>query len=57
MLSIVVSAIAYFVAAFFIKEWLDGMGIPKGMTRSPVIFAGAAVVSYGMAFVLGLMLT
>ena len=49
MLSIVISTIAYFVAAFFIKRWLDGMDIPKGMTRSLVIFVGAAVVSLGVA--------
>jgi hypothetical protein len=54
MLTLVLSTIVYFVAAFFIKRWLDGMGIPKGMTRSLVIFVGAAVVSYGAAFVVDL---
>jgi VIT1/CCC1 family predicted Fe2+/Mn2+ transporter len=57
MLSIVVSTIAYFVAAFFIKQWLDGMDIPRGMTRSLVIFVGAAVMSYGVAFVVDLVIT
>jgi VIT1/CCC1 family predicted Fe2+/Mn2+ transporter len=57
MVSIVVSTIAYFVAAFFIKQWLDGMDFPKGMTRSLVIFVGAAVVSYGVAFAVDLFVT
>lgn len=51
------STIAYFVAAFFIKRWLDDMDIPKSMTRSLVIFVGAAVVSYGVAFVVDLVIT
>jgi len=57
MLSIVVSTIAFFVAAFFIKRWLDGMGIPKTMTRSIVIFVAAAAVSYGVAFVVDLVIS
>jgi hypothetical protein len=54
MLSLVLSTIAFFVASFFTKRWLDGMGIPKTMTRSIVIFVAAAVVSYGVAFVVNL---
>jgi hypothetical protein len=50
MLSLVLSAIAYFVAAFFIKRRLDDMAIPRSMTRSIVIFIAAALVSYGVAF-------
>lgn len=56
MLSLVISTIAYFIAAFFIKRWLDDMDFPKGMTRSLVIFIGAAVVSYGVAFVVDLVI-
>jgi len=55
MSSIVVSTVAYFVAAFFIKRWIDDMDIPKGVTRSLLIFAGAAVVSYGVASIVDLM--
>jgi len=54
MTSIVVSTIAYFVAAYFIKRHLVEMGIPKGTTRGMVIFIGAAAVSYGVAWVVGL---
>ena len=57
MTSLVISTIVYFVAAFFIKRWLDGMDIPKSMTRSLVIFVGAAVVSYGVAFLVDLVIT
>ena len=57
MTSLVISTIVYFVAAFFIKRWLDGMDIPKSMTRSLVIFVGAAVVSYGVAYVIDLVIT
>jgi len=57
MLSLVVSTIAYIVAAYFIKRWLDDMDIPKGTTRSLVIFVGAAVVSYGVAFVVDMVIT
>jgi hypothetical protein len=57
MTSLIVSTIGYFIAAFLIKRWLDGMDIPKSMTRSLVIFVGAAVVSYGVAYVIDLMIT
>jgi hypothetical protein len=54
MTNIVVSTIAYFVAAFYIKRYLVEMGIPKGMTRGMVVFVGAAVVSYGVSYLVGL---
>ena len=54
MLSIVLSAIAFFVASFYVRRSLDEMGIPKTMTRSIVIFVAAAVVSYGVAFLVDL---
>ena len=57
MTSLVVSTIAYVIAAFFIKRWLDGMDIPRTMTRSVVIFVGAAVVAYGVAFIVDLVIT
>jgi VIT1/CCC1 family predicted Fe2+/Mn2+ transporter len=46
MLSLIVSTIAYFVAAFFIKRQLDEMDIPKSTTRSVCIFVAAAALSY-----------
>jgi hypothetical protein len=52
--SIVVSTVAYFIASFFIKRYLEDMGIPKGMTRGLVVFVLALTVSYGVAFVVDL---
>ncbi len=49
MLSIVVSTIAYFAASYFIKRHLDDMDIPRGMTRSALIFSLALAVAYGVA--------
>ena len=51
MLSLVVSTVAFFVAAYFIKRYLNGMDIPKGMTRSIVVFTLALAISYGVALV------
>jgi len=48
--SLVLSTVAYFVASFLIKRRLEEMGIPKGMTRSIVIFVLALGVAYGVAF-------
>lgn len=50
MLSLVISTIGFFVAGYFVKRYLEGMGIPGGMTRNLVVFVFAAAVSYGVAF-------
>jgi len=46
MRSLIVSTIAYFVAAFFIKRQLDAMEIPRGMTRSLIVFCLAMLAAY-----------
>jgi hypothetical protein len=46
MRDIVVSTIAYFVAAFFIKRQFDNMDIPRGTTRSMLVFALALGAAY-----------
>ena len=46
MRDIVVSTIAYFVAAFFLKRQFDDMDIPRGTTRSAMIFALAMAAAY-----------
>jgi hypothetical protein len=51
MLGIVLSTIAFFVASYFIKRYLDGIGIPKTMVRGMVVFVLALAVAYGVAFV------
>jgi VIT1/CCC1 family predicted Fe2+/Mn2+ transporter len=52
--SLVVSTIAFFVASYFIKRWMDENDIPKGMTRSMTVFVLAAAVSYGVGWLVGL---
>ena len=49
MRSLVVSTIVYFVAAFMIKRRFEAMDIPRGMTRSLMIFSLALLVAYGAA--------
>jgi hypothetical protein len=51
MLSLVLSTIAFFVASYFAKRYLDDTGFPRGPTRSISIFVAAAAVSYGVAYV------
>ena len=50
MLSLVVSAIAFFVISYFIKRWADDNDIPKGMTRNVSILVVAVALSYGVAW-------
>lgn len=45
---IVVSTLAYFVAAFFIKRQFDDMDIPRGMTRSALVFVLALGAAYAV---------
>ena len=52
MWSIVISTIVYFAASFFIKRWLDGMDIPKTMTRTILVFVLAIFIAYGVAAVI-----
>jgi hypothetical protein len=51
LLGLVLSTLAFFVASNYLKRCLDDMEIPKGMTRSIVVFVAAAVIAYGVAFV------
>ena len=52
MLSLVLSTVAYFVASYFIKRYLDSMDIPRGLTRSIVVFTLALAVAYGVSAIL-----
>jgi hypothetical protein len=54
MLSLILSFIAFFVASYFIRRYLDEMEIPRTMTRGIVILVLALGVSYGVAFLVGL---
>jgi hypothetical protein len=51
MLSLVLSTVAFFVASYYARRYLDDMGLPKGTTRSLWIFCIAAAVSYLVAFI------
>ncbi|HUL41388.1 MAG TPA: hypothetical protein VLV32_05745 [Burkholderiales bacterium] len=51
MLSLVLSTIAFFVAGYYFRRYLDDMGMPKGMTRNLLIFCLAFVVSSGVAYI------
>jgi hypothetical protein len=51
MTSLLLSTIAFFVASSYIKRYLDGIGVPKTMTRGLVIFALALAIAYGVAFI------
>jgi hypothetical protein len=48
MLSLALSTFAYIVATWFIRRQLDDMDIPKGFTRSALIFSLALAVAYGV---------
>ena len=51
---LVASTIAFFVASYFIKRWMDENDIPKGMTRNLTVFALAIAVAYGVGWLVGL---
>ena len=51
MLSLVFSTIAFFVASYFIKRYLDEIGIPKTLVRGLVVFVLALAAAYGVAFI------
>ncbi len=50
MLSLALATIAFFVASYFIKRYLDEIGIPKTLVRGLVVFALALAAAYGVAF-------
>ena len=52
--SLILSTIAFFVASYFVKRWMDENDFPTGMTRSLTIFAIAAAVSYGVGWLVSL---
>ena len=51
MLALVVSTIAFFVAAFFIKRRLEEMDIPAGLTRNALVFSLSLALSYIVALI------
>jgi len=42
-----ISTIVFFIAAWYIRRYLDEQGIPKGITRGMLVFVCAYLVSWG----------
>jgi hypothetical protein len=51
MLAVVVSTIAFFAAAYFIRRWMNANDMPKGLTRGVTLFTLA--VSYAAGWLVG----
>ncbi len=51
MLSLVFGTIAFFVASYFIRRYLNEIGIPKTLVRGLVVFVLALAAGYGVAFI------
>lgn len=45
--NLIISTIAFFIAAGYIRRYLDEQGLPKGMTRGLLVFALAYLMSWG----------
>ena len=45
MMNLVISTVAFFVAAWFLNRYLDGQNIPKGMTRTMLERQGYTVTT------------
>lgn len=45
--NIIVSTIVFFVAAWYLRRYLDAQGIPHSMTRGLVVFVLAYIASWG----------
>ncbi|MGB5080395.1 MAG: hypothetical protein WBO23_06605 [Burkholderiales bacterium] len=50
MPALIVSTIAFFVATFLLRRYLDGIGVPRTMVRGLVVFVLALAAAYGVAF-------
>lgn len=53
MLSLALSSLAFLFAWFFIRRYLESMGMPKGATRNVVVVVFASLISYAVAFIVG----
>lgn len=48
MWNLIISTLAFILAAWYIRRYLDAQEMPKGMTRSLLVFVLAYVVSWGV---------
>lgn len=47
MWNLIISTLVFFIAAWYIRRYLDDQGLPKGMTRGLLVFMLASLVSWG----------
>jgi predicted PurR-regulated permease PerM len=45
--NLIISTIVFFIAAWYLHRYLEQREIPKGMTRSLLVFVLASIVSWG----------
>jgi len=50
MLNLTVSTIVFFVAAWFLNNYLEAQGIPKGMSRGVMVLVLASLMSWGVGW-------
>ena len=50
MLSFFLSSFAFIIAGYFIRRYLDDIGVPRGMSRGVIVFVLALAVAYGVGF-------
>jgi len=51
MLSLVFGTIAFFVASYFVRRYLNEIGIPRTLVRGLVVFVLSLAAAYGVAFI------
>jgi hypothetical protein len=50
MLNFFLSSFAFIIAGYFIRRYLDDIGVPRGISRSVIVFVLALAVAYGVGF-------
>ncbi len=50
MLGLLISTVAFFVAAYFFNRYLDDQGIGPGLTRKMLVGTLASVVAFGIGW-------
>jgi hypothetical protein len=52
LLSFFVSTFAFFIGGYFIRRYLDNLGIERTFGRATIVFFLALSLAYGVAFVI-----
>jgi hypothetical protein len=52
LLTFFVSTFAFFIGGYFIRRYLDDIGIERTFGRGVIVFFLALALSYGVAFVI-----